>query len=262
MSGSNVGVSGNPDFISVFGFLTMLFIYAIVALMKIAICDDEQVFAKKLHDYLWSQPDCSIDVFLSPLELLEKYKAGIFYDVIFLDILMEPINGIELAGKIREYDKNAAIIFLTAYAEYAPSGYEVRAFRYLLKPITQESVLQVMQDLHKNFGEYRKVLLKTSECEFLLNLDDIQYVEANNKECTIYYQKDKLILRKGLTELEAQFPADSFSRIHRKYLVNLAHVREFDESHLTLDCDLTLPISRRRNHEFRYLLERYIEKGL
>lgn len=229
--------------------------------MKIAICDDEKVFVEKLNEYLWQEPDCTVDCFLSPLKLLKKYEAGVFYDVIFLDIMMKPMNGIELAQKLRSYDKRTAIIFLTAYAEYAPAGYEVRAFRYLLKPISKESVSQVMQELYKSLSEYQKILIKTPECEFLLHLDDILFLEANNKDCTIHCRKDNLMLRKGLVELEAQFPATSFFRIHRKYLVNLAHVREFDETHLTLDNGLTLPISRRKSIDFRCALEIYIERG-
>ncbi len=240
----------------------MFLFYAIVSVMKIAICDDEQVFVKKLHNILWTQPDCTVDCFLSPLDLLSKYEAGIFYDVVFLDILMEPMNGIDLAQKLRAYDKQTAIIFLTAYSEYAPAGYEVRAFRYLLKPVTRESVTKVLQDLRRELQEYQKILLKTSECEFLLHLKDIYYIEANNKDCIIYYDTDRLTIRKGLTDLEELFPKHSFYRTHRKYLVNLAHVREFDETKLSLDCGITLPISRRKSFPFRNALERYIEGGL
>ena len=230
--------------------------------MKIAICDDEQVFVKKLYDCLWQQPECSVDCFLSPLDLLERLKKGVFYDVVFLDIMMEPMDGLTLAREIRNYDEHVALVFLTAYAEYAPSGYEVRAFRYLLKPITEESVSVVMHELRKEFRKTNKLLLKTAECEFLLVTDDIHYLEINNKNCTIYYQEDALMIQKSLDELEHQFPTDTFFRIHRKYLVNLSHVREFDESHLTLDCGKTLPISRRRSQKFRVALETYIGGGL
>ena len=105
-------------------------------------------------------------------------------------------------------------------------------------------------------------MLKTSECEFLLRLKDIYYIESSNKDCILYYDKGKLVIRKGLTDLEALFPKQSFYRIHRKYLVNLAHVREFDETKLSLDCGGTLPISRRKSFPFRNALERYIEGGL
>ena len=69
--------------------------------MKIAVCDDEKIFIDKIYKYLWEQHDCSVECFESPLELLEKYRAGGRYDVLFLDIIMEPVNGIELSRKIR-----------------------------------------------------------------------------------------------------------------------------------------------------------------
>ena len=203
-----------------------------------------------------------MDCFSSPLELLEKFKDGFFYDVVFLDIMMEPMDGLTLAREIRTYDSRVAIVFLTAYAQYAPAGYEVRAFRYLLKPITVESVSTVMQELRKDFHQNQKLLLKTAECGFLLSTEDIHYLEVNNKDCTIYYQQDALVIQKSLEDLENELPADIFFRVHRKYVINLAHVREFDESHLTLDCGKTLPISRRRSQNFRNALENYIGGGL
>lgn len=79
--------------------------------MKIAICDDEELFVRKMYQFLWQQPDCTVECFLSPTELVEKYNAGARYDVLFLDVLMSPINGMELARKIRKYDENAIFIF-------------------------------------------------------------------------------------------------------------------------------------------------------
>lgn len=229
--------------------------------MRIAICDDEQIFIDQLHNHLWAQEDCSVDCFLSPLALLEKYKAGIFYDVVFLDIEMAPMDGLTLAGKIRTLDKNTVIIFLTSHAEYAPDGYEVRAFRYLMKPITSQALQKVMRDLRSALPEHDKIILKMPECELLLSLKDIFCIEAVNKDCVIRCEGEELTVRRSLTELEEMLPAASFCRIHRKYLVNLAHVREFDETRLTLDCGLTLPVSRRRSTAFRKALEQYIDGG-
>ena len=69
--------------------------------MRIAICDDEEVFVRKIYQFLWQQHDCVVDCFLSPVELLEKIAAGERYDVFFLDILIAPINGMELARELK-----------------------------------------------------------------------------------------------------------------------------------------------------------------
>jgi len=230
--------------------------------MKIAICDDEKNFVKKIYEYLRQQPDCTVECFLSPSALLKKYEAGEQYDVLFLDVLMKPINGMSLAKKIRNYDSRAIIVFLTAYVEYAPAGYEVNAFRYLLKPISLNDLLQVMKDIRYQLTNSFKVLLKTPQCELIVHTDDILYLEANNKDSTVFYETDSVTLRKGLNELSSLFPPTLFFRIHRKYVVNLSRVRELDEEHVTLDCGKTLPVSRRKSREFRDALQTYIEGGL
>ena len=230
--------------------------------MKIAICDDEKNFVKKIYEYLRQQPDCTVECFLSPSVLLKKYEAGEQYDVLFLDVLMKPINGMSLAKRIRNYDSRAIIVFLTAYVEYAPAGYEVNAFRYLLKPISVNDLLLVMKDIRYQLTNSFKVLLKTPQCELIVHTDDILYLEANNKDSTVFYETDSVTLRKGLNEVSSLFPPTLFFRIHRKYVVNLSRVRELDEDHVTLDCGKTLPVSRRKSREFRDALQTYIEGGL
>ncbi|MCM1193837.1 MAG: LytTR family DNA-binding domain-containing protein [Butyrivibrio sp.] len=230
--------------------------------MKIAVCDDEIVLVKQIYQYLWGQPDCSVDCFSSPGELLARYEAGERYDVLFLDVLMQPVNGIALARKIRSRDRNAVLIFLTAYLEYAPEGYEVNAFRYLLKPVQEQDIAAVMMEVRRELESTRTLQIRTSGCEMLLHTRELKYLEADNKDTLLYYMDDTITLRKGLNELEAQLSPFFFFRVHRKFLVNLTHVREFDETRLTLDCGKTLPISRRRSRAFRLALGAYIDGGL
>lgn len=230
--------------------------------MKIAVCDDENLFVKKIYQYLWEQHDCAVECFTSPSELLEKYCAGERYDVLFLDIIMESLNGIELAKKIREYDGRALIVFLTVALEYAPAGYEVDAFRYLLKPVTEKDIIDTMRAIREKFAVSRILRIRTPECELLVHTEELHYIEADNKDCILYYMGDTITVHESLSELENQLSETHFFRVHRKYLVNLARVREFDDKKLTLDCGRTLPLSRRRSAEFCSMLNKYIEGDL
>ncbi len=228
--------------------------------MRIAICDDEKLFVRKIYQYLWQQHDCAVECFCSPVELLEKITAGERYDVFFLDILMTPISGMELARQIRERNRYAILIFITAYLEYAPEGYEVDAFRYLLKPVAENDLCLIMTDIRKKLEESAKtLLLRTPECNLLLHVPEILYLETADKETVLYCRDDLIRLRKSLNELEEQLPKAFFFRIHRKYLVNLPHVREYDTLRLTLDSGQTLPVSRRKSREFSLSLKTYIE---
>lgn len=226
--------------------------------MKIAICDDESIFLKRMYGYLWQQPDCVVECFLSPDALLHNYKTGERYDVVFLDIVMPQVNGIETAKAIREYDESVILVFFTAYLEYAPAGYEVNAFRYLLKPVTEDDMLRTIKDIRAKL-ENASLLVRTPECDLLLHTQDLQHLEADNKNTILFYKGDMITLRKGLNELETLLPTSFFFRIHRKYIINLAYVREFDEAHVTLESGRTFPVSRRNIKEFRHAIKAYIE---
>lgn len=227
--------------------------------MKIAVCDDEELFLKKIYQYFWKQQVDSVSCFLSPMALLEKYQAGERYDVVFLDIVMEPMNGIDLAKEIRRMDQRVVIVFLTVALEYAPAGYEVNAFRYLLKPVAEADLALVLKEIKKTLAaSFDTILLETPECEILIHTEELHYLEADNKESILHYMGDTIKVRKSLSELEEELSPGHFFRVHRKYLVNLAHVREFDGKKLTLDCGRTLPLSRRRRMTFRNALNQYI----
>lgn len=115
-------------------------------MVNIAICDDDVKFAGRLEEMLIDyakkcQIKIKIEVFLDGLELLESIKnQKELYDIIFLDIEMKDLNGIEVAKKIRSFDERCLIIYVTSYQSYAIEAYEVQPFRFIVKPIN-ESIL-------------------------------------------------------------------------------------------------------------------------
>ena len=113
--------------------------------MKIAICDDEKEIRESLRKILeeYKEPFEQIDLYTSGEELLECDRN---YDLLFLDIDMKGINGIETARKIRLKDKKIKIVYVTAYKEYASQAFSVHAFGYLLKPIKKEKIYRQIQD--------------------------------------------------------------------------------------------------------------------
>lgn len=230
--------------------------------MKIAICDDEILFVKQLNNYICINSDSYTECYTSPFELLSKIENGEKYDAIFLDILMDTLDGITLAKTIRKHDKNTFIVFLTSQPQYAVDGYEARAFRYLLKPVSESDIIKVLKEIHEELIPSHKVVLNTAECDIVLPAEDIFFVEANDKDTIFHCTEDTITIRKSLNSTLELLPDQLFFRIHRKYIVNLAHVREFDYFHLTLDCGDTLPISRRNNSAFRKGFTSYIERGI
>ena len=112
-------------------------------MLTIGICDDEKEIREKIKNVVEKtmfddDRDYRIKTFSSGEELLQENVGEI--DILFLDILMGDINGMDTARKIRENDKNMEIIFITSLVDYISDGYEVRAYRYLLKPVDEEIV--------------------------------------------------------------------------------------------------------------------------
>lgn len=122
--------------------------------MKLAICDDEIVFRKQLIEsidkYYKNYSNLDIYEFSSGEELLESYDSGAVYDIVFLDIEMKDINGLDTAKIIRKYRRNEIIVFLTSHTKYAIDGYEVNALRFLEKPINIYNSSQIKNILYQN----------------------------------------------------------------------------------------------------------------
>lgn len=228
--------------------------------MRIAICEDEEIVAEQIWGYFFDKEETQAQYFLEPQKLLEEYEAGRRFDILFCDACMEGLDGITLCRKLREYDPDLYIVFITNYVEYAPAGYEVGLFRYLLKPVTKEMVEKVLAEILEDADKGSKLVIKTSFGNIILNAHDILYMEIQDKETHVYYNDDIVQVSKSLGELEELVADMSFFRIHRKYLVNLERVREFDQFQLTLDNGKLLPISYRKTHEFKTALYQHLQQ--
>lgn len=166
-------------------------------------------------------------------------------DIVFLDIEMKQINGLEVAKKIREIDHEVTLVFATAFAEYAVQGYEVQALDYLLKPIERDKIKQVIQRHLDKKPLVKETLTLEAEGEMhKLLLDDILYIEVIKRECEIHLNNQVITVTRPLKELEDKLNAD-FIQTHRSYLVNVAHIHRLLKTDVELSNGQTVPVSRR-----------------
>lgn len=147
--------------------------------------------------------------------------------MLLLDINMETgINGLEAAQAIREFDSEIYIIFITGNKDYLVKGYEVEAFRYLLKPIQQDRLFQaldaVVARLEKKQDEV--ILLATEGGHVKISLPDIFFIESRGHFLEIHGEKGIIQIRETLSSMEQTLVAKGFVRSHRSYLVNLRRI--------------------------------------
>ena len=156
-------------------------------MLKIAVCDDEEIFADRIKKLLEKQLinkgiEHKVDVYSSGIELAKLGDAISEYRIVFLDIDMEGMNGIQTAEVIRTYSDDIYIAFVTAYINYAPEGYRCNAIRYILKNSDQlaasiyecmDAILDKISSSHKT----KTIDFCGGSCEVLVN--QIMYIESN-----------------------------------------------------------------------------------
>lgn len=238
--------------------------------LSIYLCDDQEEHIKQICNsfaMVSKEYPLQITSFLSPASLLEQLKKqdkenAVMPELILLDIEMSEIDGIALGKKIKENFPDICLVFLTAYEEYAIKGYEVNAFRYLLKPITKEHILKLLRDLDNERNKRKKINIKTKDGECFLYVQDIIYISAEDKYAVIYTLNQHYISDCSLKDYEEQLNPYGFFRIHRKHLINMYHHKAISGSNIVLSSGITLPISKRKITTYRNRLFSSLKEDL
>ncbi len=230
--------------------------------MRIAVCDDEpnitELIGRMIRGYL---PDCEIEEFGSGKELLSD---GRHFDLFFLDIRMDGINGMEAAGKIRERDEDAIIIFITGSKEYVFDAFDLSAFHYLLKPIQAEKLTEVLdravRQVRKRTEEKRRLFIKNGGRSITVDVDDILYLESEMHKVAVHTVRDVFIFYGVMSELEEK-AGEGFYRCHRGYLVNMAYIAEYDMRSICLTNGEKVYLAKAKYQDFVKCYMRYMRNG-
>ena len=175
------------------------------------------------------------------------------FDLVFMDIQMPGINGMEAVRLLRTYDEDTAVIFVTNLAQYAVRGYEVNALDFIVKPVTyfnfRMRMDKAMRHIRRNAG--RSVTVTTRDGMRVIPLADIEYVEVSRHDLSyhIYGEKDPFVVYGSLSSFEAEVAGGPFVRISNSCLVNMNQVRSVKGPALTLGSGTVLYFSRSRRRE-------------
>ena len=182
-------------------------------------------------------------------------------DVVFLDVQMPGLTGVEAAALVRDRTDPPAIVFVTAHAEYAVDAFAVEAFDYLLKPVDPDRLARVIERLQERTSEnavpVEKIAVVSGSATELLDYDEVHYVQADGDYSRVHTYDRSYLCTTSLGDLEERLPAARFARVHRSHLVNLAKVagirRADDRLRLQLaDAERTeLDVARRQARALR-----------
>lgn len=232
--------------------------------MKIAICDDTQEDVSRLKDILAQHPvvgNIEVDVYSMGEDFVECINNGVVYDIVFLDISIPDMNGIDIGLKIKDHCPNTYIVFVTNFPQYAIDAYDCEAFHYLLKPIELSKTHRVVDRFVRKYNERNKYhVIRIKSESFRVPISEIYYIESFRKHIIYHLKGDKKYETVGkLSEVINELKDYGFCQIHQGYIVNMDKIRSFGKTELTLDDGRKVMVSVRKRTEVLLEFARYVE---
>lgn len=233
--------------------------------LLIGICDDESVQVDAISTIL----ENSISNY--PLELIKAYsgeeliaKLGhLIPDVVFLDIEMKDLNGMQTAKKIRERCPDTIIIFITGYRNFALDAFKLKSMDYLIKPVTEKRMKILVQDLLvrleqiKIFRERNKtVVFSFGDSVIKLKYDEIYFFEKNLRKISVYSDRGQFSFYESMAKLMEKLDMEQFIHCHNSFIVNRSKLVKLDGDGIYIEqFSRTIPVSRKNKQLVRDVFE-------
>ena len=234
-------------------------------MLSIAVCDDEMIECARMAGRIRGALEemkvpCFVRQFNSGRELL---GAGEKFDIVFLDILMDGLDGMKTAGEIRQKDFCGLLIFVSSSREYVFDAYEVEAFWYLTKPVEEEKLKRVLyravQRIEAAAMDF--ILINRERQKQKIFLEDILYFEIRGRLIDIHKTDGVSDYYGKISVLEKELAEKGFFRCHKSYLVHLNYVKGYNRQEITMESGEKIPVSKRRYEAFCKALLTYMKKS-
>lgn len=231
--------------------------------MKILICDDEIQYTDKLKKHIEEYMKCrsidyEIDTESEPLNILSNSSI---YQLVFLDIQMEKIDGISLAKVLKERNSKVIIFFITSFKDYQDEAMDLRAFRFFEKPIDPERLNsgldKAMEYIDESYVDF--YIYANNEHKRIL-MDEVMYVERINRQVTLATTHGNYTTRETFEDWCDIIQNSFFYRVHKSYIVNLHYVSSYRYTELIVENKVRIPIASRRQADFHKFWFAYLRR--
>ena len=228
--------------------------------MRIAVCDDNdidrEILIGLLHAYLSDRVyNYKLEAYDSGVHLLCDIEGGEIFDIVFLDVFMDVLLGIDVARRLRINGFNGSIILMSGSATFAVDGYDVEASGYLLKPYNYEKLRLCMSRIMRS-SDVRTYQIISRNGIYRIPYSEILYVESCNSRCILHRQGgEEYSIYKKLGQIEDELSDMRFLRYHRSYIVNLDFVAYVDRQFTLSTSDIVLI----RQKDFRIIKQKYLD---
>lgn len=241
-------------------------------MVSVAVCDDDNNVVEIVKDsVLKSQVLCNYKFDLHCFSCGEDLlKSNLRYDLIFLDIEMEGIDGIKAAQYIRQTNRKTKIVYITSHSECALQSYSVHPFDFIVKPISEDCIMSVVNEFSIYLTELNAkeatIQLKSEEGPLTLNLKDIFVFEyTGNRRITVFTEKNSYVIKGSLSEINSLIKEECFTSPHKSFIVNMEHIEKLVGFNLYTTNGYVIPIAQKKlkcfQNEFSRFIKNYIKQG-
>lgn len=227
--------------------------------IRIAICDDEEFYRKELEKLIQvygneAEADLLIEIYAEAQTLTEEImKKNKMYDIIFFDVDMPEMSGIEAAKEIRKVDQQVLLCFVTSYEKYALDAYGVDAVGYVIKPMKYTDVKRIVEkakiliyyrmDQEKANQRYLEVV--SARDKVLLDLEKVVYIEKRRNQCVFHMTDGEQVCYDTLANVYKQLDPETFQYTHQGYIANFHYIKEVRRDAVCFGSGMEIPISRK-----------------
>lgn len=229
--------------------------------MKIAIVEDDKKTQQSLNRYIQESleelnKNAIIDIFSDGLEFIDQFNGD--FDIIYMDIEMEHMDGMTTAQKIRETDTEVVIVFVTNHSQMAIQGYSVEASDFLLKPLNQFTFHEHFKKIIKKVKTSEKsLMLRVSGTVKRISENSIKYIESEGHYIDFITVNSNYNVIDTLKNIEKNLDEHQFYRCSNSHIVNFDFIEKIDKNTIYID-DYTIPISRSRKKDFMNKFTEYL----
>ena len=241
-------------------------------MINIAICDDDITITKEIQEIIIQygqdrNEEVRCDIFYNGESLMSEEKE---YEIIFLDIIMAGMDGIETARRLRKKNKTVEIIYLTSYAGLTKEALSVHAFDYLEKPVTKELIYNQLDEvlekiLRKKLNEeykYHIVAFNAGKNSIRLAIDDIYYFERVDRKLKAVTKKGNFVLYETITSVEEKLRQYDFVTPHQSFVVNINNMKDYVKDEIIMLNHDIIPVAQKRASEFKRIMREFLQKKL
>lgn len=237
-----------------------------IAMFRVAICDADESFCVMLSNYIKEflehrRINYEIDCYTSPQELLSH--GFLQYHLFCLDVeIKEKMDGLALGKQIRRKLALSDIVYISNHKEVAYQAFEVNAFRYLLKPVKSEVLFRTLELILKRREDRTRRLLILCQGQRRLQLfyESIIYFETLDRKLKVHTTQKAYIVDNKINDMDEQLSCYRFFRVHKSYLINLAYVKEHDQTTVTMLNGDVVYISRLKLKAFKENFLAYLDE--